>query len=173
MRERVSDTLLRFNHRVPPASDTIRRAVDAYVNLYVNTLTVDREVESSLAELAPEYRLGLVTNFSYPPGAYRTIDRFGLRRFFEAIVVSGELGWRKPSPRIFEAALSRLSSGPGETVFVGDDCEADIAGAREVGMRTIFVQRGPVKCEKADLTIRSIAELPSAIRQISKDSQQL
>jgi len=166
MAQRVTDVLSLFNHRVPPTSLCIRRALDIYMDLWINTLTVDETTTASLVELAEDYKLGLVTNFAHIPGANRTIDRFGLRPYFQTILISGEFGWKKPSPRIFEAALLNLSSKPEETAFVGDSCEDDIAGAKQVGMRTVFFQRKDAKCSLADLTIKSIVGLSSVVRQL-------
>ena len=53
-----------------------------------------------------------------------------------------EVGWRKPSPRIFEAALRALGTGADRTVMVGDSEAADIAGAHAAGMRAVLIRRG-------------------------------
>lgn len=166
MAQRLTDVLSVFNHRVSPTSICIRRALDIYMDLWINTLSVEETTTASLAELAEDYKLGLVTNFAHIPGANRTVDRFGLRPYFQTILISGEFGWKKPSPRIFEAALRNLSSKAEETVFVGDSCEDDIAGAKQVRMRTVFVQRKDAKCSLADLTIKTIVGLSSVIRQL-------
>jgi putative hydrolase of the HAD superfamily len=166
LNRRVSDVLSTLGHEVPSSSATIRRATDVYMDLWIRTLNMNQIVHTLLKELAGEYKLGLVTNFSHVPGANRTIDRFNLRPYFQTIVISGEFGWKKPSPRIFDAALRNLFSEPGETMFVGDDCEGDIAGAKQAGMRTVLIQRKQEECQVADFTIKSIAELPTTIRRL-------
>jgi len=171
MNRRVSEVLSIFGHRIPSSSAPIRKATDVYMDLWIGTLKMDQGVHALLKEFAEVYKLGVVTNFSHVAGANRTIDRFSLRALFQTIVISGEFGWKKPSPRIFESALSNLSSKPEETVFIGDDCEVDITGAKQVGMRTIFIQRKNAKCEKADLTIESIAELSSAIKWLQLNTR--
>jgi putative hydrolase of the HAD superfamily len=168
MRQRVSDTLSFFEHDVSVASDIISRALDAYMDLYVRSLKIKEPVHGILKHLADEYRLGLVTNFAYSPGTYRILEQFALRPFFDAVIISGEVGWKKPSQRIFEIALSRLSSKAEETVFVGDDYEADIAGAKNVGMKTVFLSKKPTIKEKADATIESLEELTSTIQLLRR-----
>src|SRR6266511_3660431 len=76
----------------------------------------------------------------------------------------------KQTAAYFEAALAELDSKPGEAVMVGDDVEADIGGAKQIGMRGVLVRTGkfrPAALEEADpqpdAVIGSIAELPAWI----------
>jgi HAD superfamily hydrolase (TIGR01458 family) len=73
----------------------------------------------------------------------------------------------KPSPVYFEAALAALDAEPKLAWMVGDDIEADIAGAQRYGMRTALVRTGkfrPDDLERSDITpdivVNSLAELP-------------
>jgi HAD superfamily hydrolase (TIGR01458 family) len=73
----------------------------------------------------------------------------------------------KPSPAYFEAALEALDADPKLTWMVGDDVEADIAGAQNFGLRTALVRTGkfrPDDLERLgvtpDIVVNSIAELP-------------
>ena len=166
MCKRVSDTLHFFNYELPSTSNIIRRAVNAYMIPYINSLRIKQSTYDLLRTLATKYNLGLVTNFAYPPGAYQVLDQFALRSFFKAIVISGEIGWKKPSKRIFDFTLSQLSLKPEEAVFVGDDYEADIVGAKKAGMRTVFLCKEPIDSQKADVIIGSLTELPLAIKQL-------
>ncbi len=84
--------------------------------------------------LAGRYRLGLVSNFDYAPTVRRILEEGGILERFDAVVVSDVVGWRKPSPRIFEVAFARMGVGAAECLFVGDRPEIDVAGAKGVGM---------------------------------------
>jgi putative hydrolase of the HAD superfamily len=55
------------------------------------------------------------------------------------IVVSAEVGWRKPAPQFFAAAVAAFGSSPRELLFVGDDYENDYAGATAAGLRAVYV----------------------------------
>lgn len=57
----------------------------------------------------------------------------------DALVVSSEVGVRKPGPEFFRATAERLGCAPEEVLFVGDDPTNDVAGARAVGMRAVLV----------------------------------
>ncbi|MCK8488481.1 HAD family hydrolase [Paenibacillus sp. MBLB2552] len=85
-------------------------------------------------------RLGIITN-GHSHLQHAKIDRLNLRRFFDVIVVSGDVEIRKPDRRIYELALDRLGSLPGETVIVGDHPCNDIWGAAQVGVRGIWLRR--------------------------------
>ena len=67
----------------------------------------------------------------------RTLEELGVAERVDRIVLSGEVGVRKPAPGIFEQALAQLGLDPLEAVFVGDRLVEDIAGAAAVGMSTV------------------------------------
>jgi putative hydrolase of the HAD superfamily len=97
-----------------------------------------------LQKLATRYRLAVVSNFDYTPTALDMLERAGVAGLFETIVVSDEIGWRKPHARIFEATLTRLGLAPGEALFVGDRIDIDVAGAQAIGMDTAWINRDGV-----------------------------
>ena len=66
------------------------------------------------------------------------LESFPILRTVGAIVLSSEIGVRKPDPQIFQVALERLHSEPASAVFIGNDWAADIAGARRIGLRAIY-----------------------------------
>jgi HAD superfamily hydrolase (TIGR01458 family) len=78
----------------------------------------------------------------------------------------------KPTAAYFESALDELDATPGDALMVGDDVEADIGGAKRVGMRAVLVRTGkfrPAALEEADpepdAVIDSIANLPAWFRE--------
>ena len=96
-----------------------------------------REVLETLAE---RYRLALVSDSQalYIEPELRTTS---LAELFEVVVISSELGYRKPDPRVFQNALARLGLAREEVVYVGDSWEHDMIGARDAGIRGIWVCR--------------------------------
>jgi putative hydrolase of the HAD superfamily len=83
-------------------------------------------------------KTGLVSN-AFDPGwlLHNDLERMGLAERLDVAVFSSEVGKRKPHRAIFETALERLGVAAERAVFVGDRREADIRGAKEVGMRTV------------------------------------
>jgi putative hydrolase of the HAD superfamily len=82
------------------------------------------------------------------------IARFGLERFFRAILIESETGVGKPDPRAHRAALAALGAAPEQTWMVGDDLEFDIRPAKALGMRAAWV-RDPAKSEESPADIIS------------------
>ncbi|MCA9967986.1 MAG: HAD-IA family hydrolase, partial [Anaerolineales bacterium] len=82
---------------------------------------------------AANYRLGLITNGSYPFQKHN-FAALGVAEAFELVMVSEQEGIRKPDPRLFQRALERLGVAATEAVYVGDNPIADIEGAHSVGM---------------------------------------
>jgi len=89
--------------------------------------------------LSMEYKLGLVSNFTYAPVIYAGLRNLGIGHYFNVVLVSEEVGWRKPHIKIFEETLRRLRATAEETVYVGDSPLEDMKGAKAVGMKTVFV----------------------------------
>ncbi|MCG8592052.1 MAG: HAD family hydrolase [Proteobacteria bacterium] len=94
-----------------------------------------------LSRLASSHRLAVCSNFSHSQTALAVLDEARIRERFDAIVVSDMVGWRKPRPEIFRATLAALDVAPEETLHVGDNLRADVAGAAAVGMQTAWVTR--------------------------------
>ena len=85
-------------------------------------------------------KLGIVTNASQPMFMRDAeLAALGLLEFFpDCRLSAADVGYLKPHARIFNSALERMGTAPAETVFVGDNPEADIAGAQAVGMRAVL-----------------------------------
>jgi putative hydrolase of the HAD superfamily len=146
---RVSRVLKELGFNLSPTDSKIVCSVEAFMHPLVESLRLKENAPRVLQELKKRYRLGLVSNFAYPPAIRQTMRKFDLFKFFDAIVISGDIGWRKPSPKIFEKALEVLQVSASETVFVGDAPFHDIAGAKKVGMKTVLLRQLGEK-ERAD-----------------------
>lgn len=87
------------------------------------------------------YRLSVISNFDHAPTALELLGKFGIADFFEHIVISEEVGWRKPHRKIFEFALASLGESSSDVIFIGDDPEADIMGSSDCGIDSVWVKR--------------------------------
>ncbi|WP_349958174.1 HAD family hydrolase [Rhizobium sp. ZPR3] len=70
------------------------------------------------------------------------IEITGLGNVVDLVVISEDVGLRKPDPRIFQLAAERLDVAPARCIFVGDNPEADVRGAESAGMRGVFYSAG-------------------------------
>jgi putative hydrolase of the HAD superfamily len=94
-------------------------------------------VREMLDVLRERYPLALVTDTqsAYPRGE---LHKVGLLGYFDPIIVSGDLGYRKPDRRLFQLALDAMHVAAQNALYVGNDMHRDIFGAREAGMTTVM-----------------------------------
>lgn len=129
------------------------------------TLESLRDNTPLLTRLARRYRLAIVSNFY--GNLERVCDEAGIRPLFGAIVDSARVGCAKPDPRIFRHALDALGATPAAATFVGDSLPRDMAGARALGMRHIWLvgdaapTGGP--CCRDDRVIHSLKDLEGVL----------
>ncbi len=86
----------------------------------------------------------------------------GIAPYVDAVVCSGDTGYCKPHASTFELVLAKLGVAPDEAAMVGDGAEADIGGAKSVGMRTVWKLNGRYDlppCRDADYAIHDLAEV--------------
>ncbi len=124
---------------------------------------------------AGSIKLGVLSNHPHDPFIRTCLDQFDLSRFFTVIHTSAEFGVRKPGKEAFQKALKGLqvAASPERCVMVGDDANADIFGAKRLGMRAILMHREfkfPFQSRKTaepDAKIRKISEILPIIYQWS------
>lgn len=99
-----------------------------------------------LSDLKKKYKLALVSNCFV--GLSDVLNALNLTDFFDEIILSYEIGVRKPDRRIYLEALRRLKLGPEECVFISDAI-SDLEGAREVGLKTVLLHQGEFTTSEA------------------------
>jgi FMN phosphatase YigB (HAD superfamily) len=87
------------------------------------------------------------------------LEGSGLGIFFDTIVISGEVGFGKPDPRIFKLALARLDTKPEAAVMVGNSLKSDMSPAMEIGMMAIWVNREGKDGDKSIVPNAEVADL--------------
>lgn len=145
--------------------------LDAYGWGVVDGTTVFPDVPQMLDKLtANKVKIGIVTNASQPMAmrdaelvAHNLIDYFP-----DCRISAADAGYLKPHPKIFEHALDIMGTKASETVFIGDNPTADVAGAQSVGMRAVWrikssSQRKKSRLVRPDGTIKTLDELPKLL----------
>jgi len=110
------------------------------VNAWQAHVQLDPDAAAVLSGLAESKTLALISNFDHPPHAHRILRQTGLASFFKTIVVSGDVGIKKPNPAIFRIALEQTGLNPEEVVYVGDTQE-DVDGATAASIKPILIAR--------------------------------
>lgn len=103
-------------------------------------MKVFRDVPQAMRRLrVVGYRLAVVSNWE--PSLANTLDRLGIRHYFESVITSSEEGVWKPDPGLFRIALERLSAPAERTISVGDHFERDFIAARHAGLQAVLLDR--------------------------------
>lgn len=108
--------------------------------------------------LKPQYNMHIITN-GFEEVQIRKLKNSNLSPFFDQVITSEKVGVKKPNPVIFEYAMEITGAGAHESVMIGDNFEADIIGAMEVGMQAIFCKfNGEIATRKVP-TVDNLLEL--------------
>lgn len=167
--ERIESTLKGIGFEHPQRRLLARAAWSNYMVEWPKQSIPHEETTELLSSIKGIYKLGLVTNFPDEPPARKTFEKLGFNAIFDSLVVSGEVGYRKPGRIIFERALSELGSIPESTVMVGDTFEADIVGAKNLGMKAILIDADASHSEKhsiPDAIVESISEVRKVLKRL-------
>lgn len=151
-----------FEIGIHPEPDVI----DHIHQLYIGSFEVELVpgVGEVLEFLSAEYRLAVVSNAISDVPRY-ALKRFDLEKYLNTVTISRDIGIRKPDPEIFRFTLANLAIESNKAIHVGDSLEDDIQGARNVGMRTIWIANSDEEISiQPDYTIYSLAELTSLLR---------
>lgn len=127
---------------------------------YVAASYVLAEVPTALTELRARFggTLGVASNFMVPGGIPELLKQHDLAHYFDFVVVSCDVGWRKPSPRLYDAVIAAAGHSPEHLLFVGDDPEADYQGPLGYGFTAILYDRSD-RHTAVDRRIRSLTEV--------------
>jgi putative hydrolase of the HAD superfamily len=97
----------------------------------------DPQAETVLRDLAKRgFLLGMASNFD--SRLRPVVDGLAELRQLRHLIISSEVGWRKPAPEFFEAMARMVELPPAKILYIGDDRANDYEGAREAGMRAVL-----------------------------------
>jgi putative hydrolase of the HAD superfamily len=114
--------------------------VEAYLSEWSTAVRLIDGVPALLATLrAGGRRLALVSNTHSAEMVRGHLAAMGIADAFDAVVTSVEIGYRKPRPEIFTAALESLGAAASDAVFVGDSYDADFLGPTRMGMDAYLI----------------------------------
>ncbi len=129
---------------------------------------VFNDSEPTLIELKKKYKLALITNGASDLQREK-IKGSGLGKYFNEIVIAGDVGIRKPEPDIFNIVLSRIGTKPDKAIMVGNDIESDIEGAQKIGIKSVWLNRNKEENHsniKPDYETVSLTELQDILKTL-------
>ncbi len=160
-----------YGYEEVPAEE-LRPAIDAMYSISQQHWLLEEDTISMLETLRDQgYRIGLISNAADDKDVQTLVDVHGLREFFDVVIVSAGVGIRKPSAEIFRMALEHWGVDPEQVVMVGDTLNADVLGAQNVGMSSIWITRHGVRPDnievqeviQPDASISTLSELPDLL----------
>ena len=118
---------------------SISRAVEAYFSTFFDFCRLIPKTIEMLRQLEGKYRLGILSNFTHGPAVEGLLDQLGLTPFFDTVLVSGAIGYRKPHPLVFEMLVENLGFEKHQILYVGDSLDPDVLGATQSGLRPVWM----------------------------------
>lgn len=120
------------------------------------------------------YRLGLITNASDERNVRRLLEQADIGHYFDPIIISAEMGYRKPNHQLFDRVEREWELDPTQLVMVGDQLEADILGAGRAGWHTIWLRSdhqdsrldGAGEELRPDRVVDRLEQVPQAVESI-------
>ncbi|NLO40605.1 MAG: HAD family hydrolase [Ruminiclostridium sp.] len=131
---------------------------------YTKNCYVDETVKQTLKELSSKYHCGVVSNFMVDGGIEDLLMVHGILPYFDFVVTSVRVGWKKPHSNIYDAAMANIRVPKNKVLFIGDNYDCDYTGPREYGFQSILLDkknRYPQVPEKINL----IRELPDMLEK--------
>ena len=139
LQDRFTGTLRQAGCACPLDEPGVDRITLRFAELLLSRAHPMEGAHEVLAALSARYRLGVVANYPMPHVVLASLERFELRPYLPTVVISGALGWVKPSLHPFRQALRELGATPDRTLFVGDDLANDMRGAKAAGLTTAWL----------------------------------
>lgn len=142
-----------------PSDEEITKLAKSYVDEWNTGVVYPSHTKKVVEHLANRYRLAVVTNTHQFDLVPNHLTSMGIAHFFETVVTSVEVGWRKPHPIIYGETLSRLGILPNEAIFVGDNYAADFVGPKINGMTAFLLNSTPLKNVPESQRLNSLPDL--------------
>ncbi|KAA3642470.1 MAG: noncanonical pyrimidine nucleotidase, YjjG family [Bacteroidetes bacterium] len=131
---------------------------DKYVEICSSKPHLLPNAKEVLRYLDEHYMMHIITN-GFVEAQYVKIKNTGLENYFKQVVVSDGLGYRKPDKRIFHHAMKLAGASQKDSLMIGDDYDADIVGARAIGIDQVYFKPMHEKPKEATFEITDLKEL--------------
>lgn len=164
--DKISKSYLRYNRLkdafnalgLEVSDEVINTLSEDYIT-YLSTFThlFDQTIEV-LNYLKSKYQLHIITN-GFKAIQDKKLNNSKIAHYFQTVTNSESTGVKKPNPIIFDYALQNANANPKQSIMIGDSLEADIMGAENCGMQTIWCNFNAVKSDYNGRQVHTISEL--------------
>ena len=156
-----------FIKRVIQKNIPVKELIEFIVS---EVISIPQEHINIVKELKRDYKVAILSN-NVKEWINKILDNYKIENLFDAVIVSSEVGARKPNMIIYQEALDKFPVKPHETVLISDELADDLGMASVLGMKTIWV-RGKTEgyWQKKDEKILAIYKPNAIIRSLSEVS---
>jgi FMN phosphatase YigB (HAD superfamily) len=162
----VSEALCNIGCNATKDDPRLKIGLDVFFQDFMNTFRLRPHVKPLLTKASANGKVGLISNFTYAPAIHLSLRKLGINRFFNVVVISDSIGWRKPHRKIFDQALQMMQITADQAIYVGDSPTEDIQGAKAAGLKAVFVPSqfysvaDLTKCgAKPDAIVKNLSEI--------------
>ena len=158
------------------SDSVIRDSLDQHYAVTQKNWKLEKDTVACLQALqVANYKMGIISNAGDDRDVQQLVEKFEIASYFEIVLTSAACGYRKPHQKIFKLALEYFNTRAEEVAMVGDTLNADILGANQMGMYSIWITRridAPSQEElpaQPQATINTLAELPVLLQELELD----
>jgi putative hydrolase of the HAD superfamily len=153
---RLNDAFLAIGCKVE--EELINKLSEDYINHLSGFNHLFEYTIEILEYLTPLYNLHIITN-GFDEVQKKKLSNSGIGKYFRTVTNSEMVGVKKPNPKIFNYALNQANAKNNKSIMIGDSYEADILGAKNIGMHVVFFDTRNTKIDDNILQINSLNTL--------------
>lgn len=140
------------------ADDIINQLSEDYITYLTKFNHLFEGALDILNHLQPQYKLHIITN-GFDEAQQKKMDNANISKYFNTVTNSEIAGVKKPNPIIFKYALDVAKAKPHESIMIGDNIEADVIGALDVGFDAILFNYHKVKADEHIKQVSTLSDL--------------
>ncbi len=125
---------------VSASTGCIKTLADEVSEAWFQEHYLDREAVDLLKFFKDKGKTALITNFDHPPLIRLMLERYNIAEYFDSVIISGDVGVKKPEPEIFLPALAETGLSHNDVIYVGDSI-MDFRAALHAGILPIIIRR--------------------------------
>ena len=151
----------------------IRDSLDEHYAITQKNWKLEKDTIACLEALQQgNYKMGIISNAGDDRDVQQLVEKFNISSYFDIVLTSAACGYRKPHQRIFELALEYFNAQAEEIAMVGDTVNADVLGANQMGMYSVWLTRrvemqpGEKLAAEPKATIKTLGELPALLQEL-------
>jgi len=140
------------------SDEMIHHLSKIYIDNLSNHNTLFEGAIEVLNYLLSKYQLHIITN-GFEEVQMQKLKKSEIRHFFDKVITSESVGVKKPNPIIFNHALKVANAAPKKSVMIGDNLEADILGAQQIGMQAILFNYHNEPINDGTISVNNLLEI--------------